>query len=482
MSSAHSKTAKNRPYDDAMVRIVDYLCNPFVASEEAYQTALACLADSLGCGILALNYKACTKLLGPIVPGTVVPNGARVPGTEYILDPIRAAFNIGVMVRWLDYNDTWLAAEWGHPSDNLGGILAIAAYISQVNQKTRKPPLRVKDLLEALIQAYEIQGSLAMNNSFNRVGFDHVILVKVATAAVVAKMLGASHQQILDTLSNAWIDVGPLRTYRHAPNTGSRKSWAAGDATSRGVMLAWMVMQGEMGYPSALSAKRWGLYDILFHGKPFSFQRPLGSYVMENILFKISYPAEFHAQTAVECACILHKLVKERLEDIAAIEITTQDSAIRIIDKKGILHNPADRDHCLQYMVAIGLLKGTLTANDYEDSASQDPRIDRLREKMTVIENRQFSVDYHDPEKRSIGNAITIKLNDGTIYEPVSVEYPLGHRQRRHEGIPLVFQKFEDNLKSLFTSEKSCQISALFQDHEKIIETSVPDLLELFHE
>lgn len=482
MSSAHTKISKNRPYDDAMVRIADYAYNPLIASAEAYNTARACLADALGCGILALNFRACTKLLGPIVPGTVVPNGAHVPGTRYVLDPIRAAFNIGVMIRWLDYNDTWLAAEWGHPSDNIGGLLAIADYISQINQKAGRPPLRVKDLLEVMIKAYEIQGGLALHNSFNRVGFDHVILVKVATAAVVAKMLDASHQQILDTLSNAWIDVGPLRTYRHAPNTGSRKSWAAGDATSRGVMLAWMVMQGEMGYPSALSAKHWGLYDILFHGKPFSFQHPLGSYVMENILFKVSYPAEFHAQTAVECACHLHEMVKERLDDIAAIEIVTHDSAIRIIDKKGILHNPADRDHCIQYMIAIGLLKGTLTADDYEDSASQDPRIDILREKMTVTENGQFSVDYHDPEKRSIGNAITIKLHDGTVFGPVSVEYPLGHRQRRHEGIPLVFRKFEDNLKSRFTSEKSREIAALFQDHEKIIEISVPDLMKLFQE
>ena len=480
MPSAHTKMTKSQPYDDAMLRIADYLCNLPAASEEAYHTARACLADALGCGILALNFKACTKLLGPIVPGTVVPNGAHVPGTDFVLDPIRAAFNIGVMVRWLDYNDTWLAAEWGHPSDNLGGLLAIADYISQVNQKAGKPPLLIKDLLDAMIQAYEIQGVLALHNSFNRVGFDHVILVKVATAAVVAKMLGANHQQILDTLSNAWIDTGPLRAYRHAPNTGSRKSWAAGDATSRGVMLAWIVMQGEMGYPSALSAKRWGLYDILFHGKPFSFQRPLGSYVMENILFKVSYPAEFHAQTAVECACHLHDTVKERLDDIATIEIVTHDSAIRIIDKKGVLHNPADRDHCIQYMVAIGLLKGMLTADDYEDSASQDPRIDVLREKMTVIENRQFSVDYHDPEKRSIGNAITIKMKDGIILGPVCVEYPLGHRQRRQEGIPLVFRKFEDNLKSRFTLEKSHEIATLFKDHKKIAGTSVPDLMEMF--
>lgn len=480
MSSANTKVTTTRPYDDAMVLIADYLCNPPIASEEAYHTAHACLADALGCGILALNFKACTKLLGPIVPETIVPNGSRVPGTKYILDPIRAAFNIGVMIRWLDYNDTWLAAEWGHPSDNLGGLLAVADYISQVNIKNGNPPLLVKDLLQAMIQAYEIQGGLALHNSFNRIGFDHVILVKVATAAVVAKLMGATHQQILDTLSNAWIDVGPLRTYRQAPNAGSRKSWAAGDATSRGVMLAWMVMNGEMGYPTALTAKHWGLYDILFHGKPFSFQRPLGSYVMENILFKVSYPAEFHAQTAIECACHLHDAVKKRLTEIASIDIMTHASALRIIDKKGPLRNPADRDHCIQYMVAVSLLKGTLTAEDYEDAASQDPRIDMLREKMTITEHKQYSLDYHDPEKRSIGNTITIKFHDGTTLEPISVEYPIGHRQRRKEGIPLLFQKFETNLRGRFSKEKSQEIMALFQDHQKLLKTNVPALVDLF--
>lgn len=471
----------SRPYDEAMATIADYLCNTPIASEEAYQTARACLADTLGCGILALSFKACTKLLGPIVPGTIVPNGSRVPGTDYILDPVRAAFNIGVMIRWLDFNDTWLAAEWGHPSDNLGGLLAVADYISQGNMLSGKDPMLVKDLLEAMIQAHEIQGGLALHNSFNRAGFDHVILVKVATAAVVAKMLGATHSQILATLSNAWIDAGPLRAYRQAPNAGSRKSWAAGDATSRGVQLAWMVMQGEMGYPTALTAKRWGLYDVMFHGRPFSFQRPLGSYVMENILFKISYPAEFHAQTSLECACILHDDVEARLDEIASIEITTHASAVRIIDKKGPLHNPADRDHCLQYIVAIGLLKGMLTADDYEDTAAQDPRIDMLREKMTVSENRQYSVDYHHPEKRSIANAIVIKFHDGTTLGPVKIDYPLGHRQRRSEGIPLLFQKFEANLQTRYSAAKSAEITALFQDHDTLLAMTVPQLMELFH-
>lgn len=469
-----------RSYDEAMVAIADYLCNTPIVNDEAYQTARACLADTLGCGILALRFKACTKLLGPLVPGTVVPNGSRVPGTDFVLDPVRAAFNIGVMIRWLDYNDAWLAAEWGHPSDNLGGILALADYISRTNIANKKNPFLVKDLLKAMIQAHEIQGSLALLNSFNRVGFDHVILVKVATTAVAVSLMGGTREQILAALSNAWIDVGPLRTYRHAPNTGSRKSWAAGDATSRGVTLAWMTMQGEMGYPTALTAKRWGLYDVMFHGKPFSFQRPLGSYVMENVLFKISFPAEFHAQTAVECAVQLHEKVKHSLDEIASIEITTHESAIRIIDKKGPLSNPADRDHCIQYMVAIALMRGNLTANDYEDEAAKDPRIDQLREKMTVIENKQYSIDYHDPEKRSIANALKIKLKDGMTLGPVEVEYPIGHRRRRKEGLPLLFQKFEDNISSHYPTEKVSKLTGLFQDHNTLIEMTVPDLVALF--
>lgn len=467
-------------YDEALRIIADYLFYTPIESQEAYNTARLCLADTLGCGILALQYPACTKLLGPVIPGTTVPNGSRVPGTRFVLDPIRAAFNIGVMIRWLDFNDAWLAAEWGHPSDNLGGILAIADYISRSNVATGKPPILVVDLLRAMIQAHEIQGGLALQNSFNRIGYDHVILVKVATAAVTARLLGADYGQVLDVLSNAWIDMGSLRTYRHAPNTGSRKSWAAGDATSRGSLLAWMTMQGEMGYPTALTAKRWGLYDVLFQGKPFTFQRPLASYVMENVLFKISFPAEFHAQTAVECALNLHEEVKNKLEGISSIEIHTHESAMRIIDKKGPLKNPADRDHCLQYMVAIALIHGRLTADHYEDETAQDPLIDRLRSKMIVQENKQYSADYHDPEKRSISNAICIYFKDGSQRGPVAVEYPLGHRRRRQESLPLLFTKFEANLSTLFTKDQVKLMSSLFQDHSKLIALPVHSLVDLF--
>lgn len=433
-------------YDTVLTTIADYVHSDDIVSEEAFHTARACFADAIGCAILSLQFKACTKLLGPVIQNTIVPNGSRVPGTAYILDPVQAAFNIGTMIRWLDYNDTFLAAEWGHPSDNLGGLLAAADYMCH----TRKPNLTLKDLLTAMIKAYEIQGSLSMLNSFNRVGFDHVIFVKVATAAVVTGMLGGTRDQIRDAVSQAFVDAGPLRTYRHTPNTGSRKSWAAGDATSRGVQLALLTIRGEMGYPTALSAPKWGLYDVLFQGQPFAFPKPLGSYVMENILFKISFPAEFHAQTAVEAAMILHPQVKDRLDDIASIDILTHESALRIIDKTGSLNNPADRDHCLQYMAAIALLKGHLTAEDYEDQAAQDPRIDRLRSKMQLKENKSYSADYLDPEKRSIANAITITFKDGSKVGPVEVEYPLGHRRRRHEGLPLLYEKCAKNLRTRF--------------------------------
>lgn len=469
-----------RQYDDVMVAIADYVLRPLQARDEDFQTARACLADSLGCAILALQFQECTKLLGPIVPDTQVPNGSRVPGTDFVLDPILAAFNIGTMIRWLDYNDTWLAAEWAHPSDNLGGILAIADYVSRVNQSTGKPALTILDVLLAMIQAYEIQGVLAIENSFNRIGFDHVIFVKVATAAVVAKMLGGTRQHVLDAISNAWIDVGPLRTYRHAPNTGSRKSWAAGDATRRGVMLAWMSLQGETGYPTALTAKRWGLNDVLLKDKPLTLSRPLALYVIDNILFKISFPAEFHAQTAVEAAIHLYPKIKDRIEKISSIEIQTHESAIRIIDKQGPLHNPADRDHCLQYMVAIALLNGTLTAEHYSDSAAQDPRIDQLRKKMTVTENKQFSVDYLEPEKRSIANGLTIRFQDGSVLGPIVIEYPIGHRKRRKEGIPLLFRKFSANLKTQFPVDRVNELEALFNDHTRLSNMTVPALMELF--
>lgn len=472
--SLHKKT------DEAIELIADYVSSYEITSKEAFETARACLADTIGCGILALRFKECTKLLGPVVPGTIVPNGARVPGTAFILDPIRAAFNIGVMNRWLDYNDAWLAAEWGHPSDNLGGILAIGDYFSRKALNEDAQPLTIRDILIAMIKAHEIQGGIALLNSFNRAGFDHVILVKVATAAVVTSLLKGTRDQIADSVSNAWIDMCSLRTYRHAPNTGSRKSWAAGDATSRGVMLAMMTMQGEMGYPQALSAKIWGLYDVLFEGKPFSFQRPFGSYVMENVLFKVAFPAEFHSQTAVEAALQLHPHVKHRLDDIDSIEILTHESAVRIIDKKGPLHNPADRDHCLQYMIAIGLLHGNLTADHYEDEVAKDPRIDRLRSLMNVKEHKPFSIDYHEPDKRSIANSIKIYFKDGSSIGPIVVEYPLGHRKRRKEGIKLLFKKFEDNISSHFGRDKTESILSLFQKPEKLDEMPVNLFMQHF--
>lgn len=460
--------------------IADYVCDFETPSKEALKTARICLADSLGCAIAALNYSACTKLLGPVIPGTIVPNGSRIPGTDYVLDPIRAAFNLGSMIRWLDYNDTWLAAEWGHPSDNIGGILTLMDYLSRERLSRGGHALTVKELLLAMIKAHEIQGILALSNSFNRIGFDHVILVKIATAAVSTMLLGGTKQQVFDVLSNAWIDVGPLRTYRHAPNTGSRKSWAAGDATSRGVQLAWMTLQGEMGYKTALSAPRWGLYDVLFKGQPFMLERPLGAYVMENILFKIAFPAEFHAQTAVECAIALHSKVKGYYDEIKEIDIHTQDSAIRIIDKKGPLNNPADRDHCLQYMVAIGLLHGCLHADHYEDETAADPRIDRLRQKMQTIENPHFTADYLHPDKRSIATTLEVKFLGGRPSESITIEYPLGHRTRRAEGIPLLFKKFKANLHGRFKPSHIEELTHLLQDEASLDALLIPTLVDLF--
>ena len=414
------------------------------------------------------------------MPGTVVPNGAKVPGTSYQLDPVTAAFNIGAMIRWLDYNDTWLAAEWGHPSDNLGGILAVADYVSRKNAAEGKAPLLMRDVLTGMIQAHEIQGVIALENSFNRVGLDHVLLVKVASAAVVTKLLGGTEEQIMNAVSNAWIDGQSLRTYRHAPNTGSRKSWAAGDATSRAVRLAMMSLKGEMGCPSALTAKTWGFYDVLFKGSEFKFPRPYRSYVMENVLFKISFPAEFHAQTAVECAIQLHPDVKDRLDDIDHIAIATHESAIRIIDKKGPLHNPADRDHCLQYITAIGLIFGELTADHYEDSTAKDPRIDALREKMIVVENPQYSKDYLDPEKRSIANAVQVMFKDGSRTDNVAVEYPIGHRRRRAEGIPLLVKKFKNNLETRFPAKQVADILELCENQERLEATPVHVFVDKF--
>jgi len=464
------------PFDTEISDIAHYVRNYSIQSQAAYDTARLCLMDSLGCALLALSYPECVKLLGPVVPGATLPGGARVPGTSFELDPMQAAFNIGTMIRWLDYNDTWLAQEWGHPSDNLGGILAVADYLSRQNGA----PLLMKDVLTAMIKAYEIQGVLALENSFNRVGIDHVVLVKVATTAIVADWLGLKQDQICDALSQAFVDGQSLRTYRHAPNTGSRKSWAAGDATARGVRLAWLTKLGEKGYPSALSAKRWGLYDVLFNGKPFQFQRPYGSYVMENILFKISYPAEFHAQTAVECALKLHSNVKDRLEDIEKITIRTQEPAMRILNKTGPLYNPADRDHSLQYMTAIGLIYGELTADHYEDKVASDPRIDALREKMQVNEDAQFSHDYLDPTKRAIGNGLQIFFKDGTSTAEISIEYPVGHYRRRNEGIPLLENKFYQNLLNSFPTSRADALFNLFKDSKQLEQMPVKDFMGLW--
>jgi len=483
--SSHISNVRPAP-DQVLVDIADYVCDFEIKSDEAYDTARNCLIDTLGCGLEALSYPACTKLLGPIVPGTVVPNGAKVPGTQFQLDPVKAAFDIGAMVRWLDFNDTWLAAEWGHPSDNLGGILATADYLSRTRISQGKAPLTMHEVLTAMIKAHEIQGVLALENSFNRVGLDHVILVKVASTAVVTQMLGGTREEIVNALSHAWLDGQSLRTYRHSPNTGPRKSWAAGDATSRAVRLALMALKGEIGYPSVLTAKTWGFYDVSFKGNAFKFQRPYGSYVMEQILFKISFPAEFHSQTAVECAFQLHAQVGAKLdtlEKIGAIDkivITTHESAIRIIDKKGPLHNPADRDHCIQYMAAIGLLRGNLTAADYEDEVAVDPRIDALRDKMECVENPQYSQDYHDPDKRSIANAIQIFFKDGSKSAHIAVEYPIGHRRRRAEGIPELVKKFKVNLARRFPAKQQNAILEVCLDQQKLEALPVHEFVELF--
>ena len=467
-------------YDSVIVDIADYVLNKKIDSTLAYETAKLCLMDTLGCGMLALNFPQCTKLMGPIVPGATLPQGARVPGTSYTLDPVQAAFNIGTMIRWLDFNDTWLAAEWGHPSDNLGAILAVADYMCRTNCCEGKAPILMQDVLTAMIKAHEIQGCLALENSFNRMGLDHVILVKVASAAVAALLFGADRDMMLRTLSQVFVDGQSLRTYRHAPNAGSRKSWAAGDATARAVRLALIAKSGEMGYPSALTAPTWGFYDVLFGKKAFAFQRPYGSYVMENVLFKLSYPAEFHAQTAVECAVALHPLVKSRFDEIDSIELVTHESAIRIISKQGTLHNPADRDHCLQYMVAIGLLFGDLKAEHYEDDVACDPRIDSLRAKMKVSENIRFSQEYHDPEKRSIANSMKIVFKDGTESELVSIEYPIGHKRRREEGIPVLLSKFKNNLATRFDAARVEKITTAMDDTNSLCAMKVSDFMELW--
>jgi 2-methylcitrate dehydratase len=466
--------------DTELVDIADYVTGYRISSKEAYETARNCLIDTLGCGFLAQRFPECAKHLGPLVPGTVVPHGARVPGTQFELDPVKAAWDIGCMIRWLDFNDTWLAAEWGHPSDNLGGILAVADYVSRLRTARGESPLVMRDVLTAMIKAHEIQGCIALENSFNRVGLDHVLLVRVASTAVVTQLLGGSREQIVDALSHAWLDGSSLRTYRHAPNAGPRKSWAAGDATSRAVRLALLVLKGEIGYPSALTAPTWGFYDVSFKGQPFKFQRAYGSYVMEHVLFKISFPAEFHAQTAVEAAVTLHPEVSDRLDDIDRIVMTTHESAIRIISKTGALNNPADRDHCLQYMAAIGLLKGNLVAEDYEDDVAADPRVDRLRELMVVEEDPRYSREYHEPDKRSIANAIQVFFKDGSKTDKVEVEYPIGHRRRRKEGIPILEEKFRRNLATRFPARQSARIVELCSDQARLEATPVDRFMDLF--
>jgi 2-methylcitrate dehydratase len=467
--------------DSLLVQIAAYVDCQDITSQEAYRTARYCLMDTLGCGLLALRFPECTKHLGPIVPGTTVAHGARVPGTSYQLDPVTAAFNIGCMIRWLDFNDTWLAAEWGHPSDNLGGILAVADYLSRVAVAPEQKPLTMRSVLTAMIQAHEIQGVLALKNSFNRIGLDHVLLVRVASTAVITQMLGGNQQQIIDAVSQAWADGGSLRTYRHAPNAGPRKSWAAGDATSRGVRLAMMTMKGEIGIPTVLSAPDWGFYDVLFKGLSFEVDQPFSSYVMEHVLFKLAYPAEFHAQTAVECAVKLHPLIKDKINEIARVEILTHESAIRIISKMGKLTNPADRDHCLQYMIAVSLLYGTINAEHYEDAFHQsDPRIDILREKMYVLEEPRYTREYLEPDKRSIANAIQIIFSDGSATEQVEVEYPIGHRRRRDEGLPILENKFIRNLQTCFSQGKVDEIVTLCRDQRRLEQMPVHEFVDLF--
>jgi len=479
-----SRISNARPDPDkVLVDIANYVHDYSITSNEAFDTARHCLIDTIGCGIEALGYPACTKLLGPIVPCTIVPNGAKVPGTQFQLDPVQAAFNIGAMVRWLDFNDTWLAAEWAHPSDNLGGILATADWLSRTRVANGRSPLVMKTVLEGMIKAHEIQGVMALENSFNRVGLDHVVLVKVASAAVCAWLMGGTREEIINAVSQAFVDGQSLRTYRHAPNTGSRKSWAAGDATSRAVRLALFSLKGEMGIPAVLTAKGWGFYDALFKGKEFKFQRPYGSYVMEQVLFKISFPAEFHSQTAVECAMILHQKLEhlgKMVDNIKKITIRTHEAAIRIIDKKGPLDNPADRDHCIQYMVAVPLIFGRLTAADYEDNIAADPRIDALREKITCVEDPQFTKDYHDPEKRSIANGLTVELNDGTKLPEVLVEYPIGHRRRRKEGMPMLIEKFKTNLARRFPAKQQKTILDASLDQRTLEILPVNEYVDMF--
>ena len=469
-----------RPDPDELIqKIADYVHDYNITSDVAISTAKYCLMDTIGCGLLALTFPECKSLLGPHIDGTEVPNGVRVLGTNFKLDPIKAAWDNGAIIRWLDFNDTWLAAEWGHPSDNLGGILSACDYISQ-NFPERN--ISVRDIISSMIKAHEIQGVMALENSFNRVGLDHVLLVKIASVGVISVILGLTKDQTIDALSQAFVDGQSLRTYRHAPNAGPRKSWAAGDATSRAMQLVWLTKKGQIGYPSAISAPTWGFKDVLFNGKDLIINQEFESYVMENVLFKISFPAEFHAQTAVEAAVKLHHEIKNKFDEIDKIKIITHESAIRIISKEGKLNNPADRDHCLQYMTAIGLIKGDLVAEDYEDSVAKDPLVDSLREKMEIEEDLSFSKDYLDPSKRSIANSLQIFFKDGTCTDIEEVHYPIGHKNRRAEGIPILIKKFEKNLMTQFSEDRVKGIMSLFEDNEKLFNLPVREFVDLFVE
>jgi len=480
MSEPDVRAAK-RPEPDPLIRaIADYVCDYDIHSDEAFETAHYCLKDSLACAMLALRFPECVKLLGPVVPGADLPGGARVPGTHFELDPVHGAFNVGVLVRYLDFNDTWLAAEWGHPSDNLGAILAVADYIARTDIAEGHIAPGVRQVLEAMIKAHEIQGVLALKNSFNRVGLDHVLLVRVASTAVVTQMLGGDRRDVINAVSQAWIDGGALRTYRHAPNTGPRKSWAAGDACRRAVQLALLTLKGEIGYPSALTARGWGFQDVLFGGNELVLERELGSYVMENVLFKISFPAEFHAQTAVECALKLHDEVKDRIDEIERIDIETQEAGCRIIDKTGPLDNYADRDHCIQYMVAYPLIFGELTAESYSDAAAADPRIDTLRDKMTVTENPRFTEEYFDAGKRAIGNSVQVFFADGSSTEKVSIDFPVGHRRRRDQGIPLLEEKFERAVRGQFGARQADAIIEAMHKPRALADMNVHELSALW--
>ncbi|MBT8132060.1 MAG: bifunctional 2-methylcitrate dehydratase/aconitate hydratase [Gammaproteobacteria bacterium] len=477
--SGSIRSAQRPAPDQVLVDIADYVCKKTIDSDLAYETARYCLMDTLACGFQALDYPACTKLLGPVVPGATMPGGARVPGTSYELDPVQAAFNLGAMVRWLDFNDTWLAAEWGHPSDNLGAILTTADYLSRQASASGGKPMLMRDVLTAMIKAHEIQGVIALENGFNRVGLDHVILVRAASTAVITQMMGGTHEQVINAVSNSWIDGGALRTYRHAPNTGSRKSWAAGDATSRAVRHALIALTGEMGYPSVFSAPKWGFSDVLFNGKPLAFTQGYDSYVMENVLFKISYPAEFHSQTAVEAAMQLHGEVKDRIDDIERIVIETQEPGVRIIDKTGPLDNPADRDHCIQYMVAVPLILGRLTAADYEDKVAADPRIDALRERMEVRENEDFTREYYDADKRYIGNSLQVFFKDGSHTDRVQIDFPIGHRKRRSDGIPLLLEKFEQSVAARLKPGQWQALEKLANDQQALEQMPVDEFVSL---